>query len=276
VKVIVQKFGGTCVESEANQLLTAERIMEAKDRGLHPVVVVSAMGRQGQPYSTAELVSTVRRIHPDIQPRELDLLMSCGEIISTVAMAHLLRSKGYETVALSGGQAGLITDEYFGHAHIVHIEPHHLLAALQDGYMVFVAGFQGITERHEITTLGAGGSDYTAVALSRVIQETPTLPFGEELDLEPLQIFKDVSGEKLYRVELILAEGRTPDDPSPHLRRVRRHVSAGLPSPPAAGGRNGPQAPNPPCRKKLPEGRQPRHRGWRAALHPQRPRHRHR
>ena len=194
MKVTVQKFGGTCVESEANQLLTAERIMEAKDRGLHPVVVVSAMGRQGQPYSTAELVSTVGRIHPAIEPRELDLLMSCGEIISTVAMAHLLRSKGYETIALSGGQAGLITDEYFGHAHIVRIKPDLLLAALQDGCMVFVAGFQGNTEDHQITTLGAGGSDYTAVALCHVFRETPALPFGEELDVEPLQVFKEVDG----------------------------------------------------------------------------------
>ncbi|MBN1459051.1 MAG: hypothetical protein JXA57_05910 [Armatimonadetes bacterium] len=194
MKVVVQKFGGTCVESEENQLITAERIMEACDRGLHPVIVVSAMGRQGQPYSTAELVATVRRIHPDIEPRELDLLMSCGEIISTVAMAHLLRTKGYETLALTGGQAGLMTDGYYGHARIAHIAHGVLLSALQDGYMVFVAGFQGNTTDHQITTLGAGGSDYTAVALTHVMKETPQLPFGEELELEPLQVFKDVDG----------------------------------------------------------------------------------
>jgi len=194
MKVVVQKFGGTCVESEPNQLVTAERIMEARDRGLHPVVVVSAMGREGQPYSTMELVKMVRRIDPAIEPRELDLLMSCGEIMSTVAMAHLLRAKGYETIAFSGGQAGLITDDYFGQAHIVQIEPSRLLAALQDGYLVFVAGFQGVTPVHQITTLGAGGSDYTAVALTRVINETPKLPFGEELEVEPLQIWKEVNG----------------------------------------------------------------------------------
>ena len=107
MKVVVQKFGGTCVDSEPNQLITAERIMEARDRGLHPIVVVSAMGRAGQPYSTVEMVNLVRRIHPDIEARELDLLMSCGEIISTVAMAHLLKTKGYETIAFSGGQAGI-------------------------------------------------------------------------------------------------------------------------------------------------------------------------
>ena len=194
MKVTVQKFGGTCIESDANQLLTAERIMEARDRGLHPVVVVSAMGRQGQPYSTAEFVSMVRRIHADIEPRELDLLMSCGEIISTVAMAHLLRTKGYETIALSGGQAGLVTDEYYGHAHIVRINPALVLDSLQDGYMVFVAGFQGNTQTHQTTTLGAGGSDHTAVALTRIINETEKLPFGEDLVAEPLHVFKEVDG----------------------------------------------------------------------------------
>ena len=194
MRVVVQKFGGTCVESEANQQITAERLMEARDRGLHPVAVISAMGREGQPYSTVELVKTAQRIHPDVEPRELDLLMSCGEIMSTVAMAHLLRSKGYETIAMSGGQAGLITDEHYGRARIVRIRPDTVLQALQDGYIVFCAGFQGITEAHQVTTLGAGGSDYTAVALAWIIDETPKLPFGEKLEVAPLQIFKDVDG----------------------------------------------------------------------------------
>jgi len=207
MKVVVQKFGGTCVESEPNQLITAERIMEARDAGLYPVVVVSAMGREGQPYSTMDLVKTVRRIDPNIEQRDLDLLMSCGEIISTVAMAHLLRTRGYETIALSGGQAGLVTDEHYGHAHIVRIQPDLLLQALQDGLMVFVAGFQGITSDHQITTLGAGGSDYTAVALTRVIKETPKLPFGEELEVAPLQIWKEVDG-------IMTANPRSLDDES--------------------------------------------------------------
>ncbi len=194
MKVVVQKFGGRCVESEENQLITAERIMEARDRGLHPVVVVSAMGREGQPYSTVELVKTVRRIDPQIHPRELDLLMSCGEIISTVAMASLLRTQGYDTIAFSGGQAGLITDGVFGHARIVEIRPEPVLRALEEGQIVFVAGFQGNTTDHQITTLGAGGSDYTAVALSWIIQETPQLPFGDKLEVVPLQIFKEVDG----------------------------------------------------------------------------------
>ena len=195
VNVVVQKFGGTCTESPAHQLLAAERIMECRDQGLWPVAVISAMGREGQPYSTAELVKLVRQIHPKIEPRELDLLMSCGEIISTVAMAHLLKSKGYDTIALSGGQAGLITDHYHGHAAIIDIRPNEIFKALQERLIVFVAGFQGVTpERHVITTLGEGGSDYTAVALAVTLAGTPTLPFGEELRVAPLQVFKEVDG----------------------------------------------------------------------------------
>jgi len=195
VNVVVQKFGGTCTESHDHQLMAAERIMECRDQGLWPVAVISAMGREGQPYSTAELVKLVRQIDPKIEPRELDLLMSCGEIISTVAMAHLLKSKGYDTIALSGGQAGLITDSYHGHAQIIDIRPHEIFKALQEGRIVFVAGFQGVTaERHVITTLGEGGSDYTAVALAVTLARTPTLPFGDELRVAPLQIFKEVDG----------------------------------------------------------------------------------
>jgi aspartate kinase len=194
MKVVVQKFGGTCVESEQSQLLSAERIMEALDQGLQPVVVVSAAGRMGQPYSTAELVAWVTKLGPRISPRELDLLMSCGEIISTVAMAHLLSTKGYDTIALTGGQAGLITDVYHGHARIIRIEKDSILRFLQDKRLVFVTGFQGVSERHAITTLGEGGSDYTAAALAVLLAKGLQLPFGEEIEMTPLQIFKDVDG----------------------------------------------------------------------------------
>jgi aspartate kinase len=194
MKVVVQKFGGTCVESEQSQLLSAERIMEAVDQGLQPVVVVSAAGRMGQPYSTAELVAWVTKLGPRISPRELDLLMSCGEIISTVAMAHLLSTRGYDTIALTGGQAGLITDVYHGHARIIRIEKDSILRFLQDKRLVFVTGFQGVSERHAITTLGEGGSDYTAAALAVLLAQGLQLPFGEEIEMTPLQIFKDVDG----------------------------------------------------------------------------------
>jgi aspartate kinase len=194
MKVVVHKFGGTCVESDESQRLSAERIMEAKDQGLQPVVVISAAGRLGQPYSTAELVATGTRIDPHIKPRELDLLMGCGEIISTVVMAHRLSANGYDTIAFTGGQAGLITDVYHGHARIIRIEPDAILRSLQERKMVFVTGFQGVSERHAITTLGEGGSDYTAAALAVALAERPQLPFGEDLEMTPLHVFKDVEG----------------------------------------------------------------------------------
>lgn len=193
MKVVVQKFGGGCVEEE-NQELTAERIMEAKDVDLMPVIVISAMGRQGNPYSTPDLYALAHKISPNIEPRELDLLMSCGEILSTARMAHLLRSKGYETIALTGGQAGLVTDPYYNHARIIDIQPAHLLRALDEGEMVFVAGFQGVTTEHAITTLGEGGSDYTAVALAVTLQQTPRSPIGEEIEVAPVHIYKQVDG----------------------------------------------------------------------------------
>jgi aspartate kinase len=191
------KFGGTCVEGPENRALTADRIVEAKDRGLSPVVVVSAMGREGQPYSTANLVKFVRETNPNIAPRELDLLMSMGEIISTVMMAHLLRAQGFNTIALTGGQAGLLTDTFYGHAEIVDIQPDYLLRSLNEGYVIFVAGFQGVTgghEAHDITTLGEGGSDYTAVALAFTLQQPRTGVLKERVDVEPIHIYKDVDG----------------------------------------------------------------------------------
>jgi len=195
VRIVVQKFGGTCVEFPHSAELTAERIMEMKDQGISPVAVISAMGREGQPYSTPDLVNFVREIYPRIEPRELDLLMSCGEIIAVVAMANLLKAKGYDTMALSGGQAGLITDVYYGHARIIDIEPRRILQALTEGRIVFVAGFQGVAgEEHAITTLGEGGSDYTAVALAVTLGQIEVTPLREPLTVEPLEIYKEVDG----------------------------------------------------------------------------------
>lgn len=214
MRVVVQKFGGTCVESRSNQAVSAERIMEQKDQGIQPVVVISAAGRLGQPYSTAELVNTVTNIDPRISPRELDLLMCCGEIISTVAMAHLLSTKGYDTIALTGGQAGLITDVYHGHARVIRVEETHILRLLQDGKMIFVTGFQGVSERHAITTLGEGGSDYTAVALAMLLAQHNQLPFGDELQMMPLQIVKEVNGVMSVNPKTL---GQVGPDEAPRL-----------------------------------------------------------
>jgi aspartate kinase len=192
MKVVVQKFGGTCVEA-ANQESTVERILEVKDAGMYPVAVVSAMGRE-EPPSTPWLVDLAWRIDPKVEPRELDQLMSCGEIISAVRVAHLLKSKGYDTVALSGGQAGVITDDYHNHADIIELHPERVLAYLDEKRIVCVAGFQGITRDHAITTLGEGGTDYTAVALASVLHTRRPNPIAEEIEVAALRIYKEVEG----------------------------------------------------------------------------------
>jgi len=218
MRVVVQKFGGKCVEPGGNELITAERIMEARDGGLSPVVVVSAMGRELRDwneeiealvrkpegarrlalahfYSTAELVRLVSEIDPIIEPRELDMLMSCGEIISTVRLAHLLKSKGYVTMALTGGQVGLITDGFFGNARVIETRIAQLIECLDRPAIPLVTGFQGISPTgHAITTLGEGGSDYTAVCLAYALMHTERAPLQEPIELRGVEIYKDVDG----------------------------------------------------------------------------------
>lgn len=236
MRVIVQKFGGTCVEPGGNELVTAERIMETRDMGDFPVVVVSAMGRElrdwneeieelvREPegarklalahfYSTAELVRLVKEIDPIIEPRELDMLMSCGEIISTVRLAHLLKSRGYSTVSLSGGQVGLFTDGFYGHARVIQTDIHQLIDCLDRPTIPLVTGFQGVTTRdHAVTTLGEGGSDYTAICLAYALKTAERTPLQESITLGAVEIFKDVDG-----VMTANPANFTADDPRPGM-----------------------------------------------------------
>lgn len=181
VKYLVQKFGGTSLVGEESRRRVADIILAARDRGYHPVVV-SAIGRKGDPYATDTLLSMVREIWPEIQGRELDLLLSCGEIISGVIMTATLRARGAKAVFLTGGQAGIITDSNFNQASILEVRPQRIHNLSREGNIVVVAGFQGVTEDGEITTLGRGGSDTTAAAL------------GVALEAEAVEIYTDVNG----------------------------------------------------------------------------------
>ncbi len=182
MRIIVQKFGGTSVAAEDGRTKAVAKIIKAKEEGFSVVVVVSAMGRKGEPYATDTLIQLVKSIDLDVSPRELDLLISCGEIISTVVMAQTLEKHGHPAVALSGGQAGIVTDNNYGEAQILGINPENMLQHLGEGKIVIVAGFQGITAGGDITTLGRGGSDTTATAL------------GSALDAEIVEIYTDVDG----------------------------------------------------------------------------------
>lgn len=198
--IVVQKFGGRSVGTAEARRLAAERVREAIQDGFRPVVVVSAIGRMGEPYATDTLLSHLDAVDPECEPalRERDMLMACGEIISTVIMAQTLKSIGLRAVALTGGQAGIYTDYKYGDAQITDIDPSYIHQLLdEDGVdVVVVAGFQGVTDQGAITTLGRGGSDTTAAAL------------GAALGADKVEIYTHVDGVMTADPEVV-PEART-------------------------------------------------------------------
>ncbi|HHY81060.1 MAG TPA: aspartate kinase [Clostridiales bacterium] len=182
MRIIIQKFGGTSVAKPENREMAVQKIISAIKNGFKPVVVVSAMGRRGEPYATDTLIDFLKNTYPETQPRELDIIMSVGEIISSAVMANTLRSKGYDAMAVTGWQAGIITDQNYGNADVIDVKPSYIMHAVEQGKIPVVAGFQGATESGEITTLGRGGSDTTAAIL------------GEALNAESIEIYTDVDG----------------------------------------------------------------------------------
>ncbi|MGC5326395.1 aspartate kinase [Brevibacillus sp. SYSU BS000544] len=175
--LIVQKYGGTSVGTIERMQRVADRIIETKEQGNDVVVVVSAMGK-----STDVLVDMAKQITAQPSEREMDMLLSTGEQVSIALLAMTLQTKGYEAVSLTGWQAGITTESYHSRARIQDIEHTRLKKELAEGKIIIVAGFQGFTPDGEITTLGRGGSDTTAVALAA------------SLEADKCEIFTDVSG----------------------------------------------------------------------------------
>ena len=182
MRIIVQKFGGTSVASGERRNLVADKVICAIEQGYSPVVVVSAMGRKGDPYATDSLSSLINGKDCSVDKREADLLMSCGEIISAVVMAEAFAERGYKVRVLTGGNAGIITDDNFGNANVVSVEAEKVLKVLEQGLIPIVTGFQGMTEEGDFTTLGRGGSDVTGALL------------GKALNAEYVEIYTDVDG----------------------------------------------------------------------------------
>ena len=182
MKAVVLKFGGTSMATEYAREAAVARVREALSGGLKPVVVVSAMGRDGDPYATDTLKSLAEDIYPHLPLREIDMLMSCGEIISAVVLAATLHRAGIKAAVYTGLQAGLITDGTYGSARVIKCETGRLRRSLAEEIVPVVAGFQGATESGEINTLGRGGSDTTAVIL------------GAALGASHVEIFTDVNG----------------------------------------------------------------------------------
>lgn len=182
MRILVQKYGGALLATPEGRLQVAEQISATRKDGRSVVAVASAIGREGDPYATDTLVTLVRGISEEIEPRTLDLLLSTGEIISTALLAHTLSRAGCAAVALTGAQARIITTDEFNDARILSIDPLPTLRYLEQGMVVVVAGFQGVTAEGEVTTLGRGGSDTTAVAI------------GAALGADVVEIYKDVEG----------------------------------------------------------------------------------
>ncbi len=163
--VVVQKFGGTSVGSAERIKHVAERVLEEKDRGNDVVVVVSAMGK-----TTDSLVKLAGEITEKPSKREMDVLLSTGEQITISLLSMALNEKNVDAISLTGWQAGMETEAVHGNARILNIKTERIEEHLMDGKVVIVAGFQGITEGGDITTLGRGGSDTTAVALAAALK----------------------------------------------------------------------------------------------------------
>ncbi|WP_426446998.1 aspartate kinase [Paenibacillus sp. S-38] len=182
MKILVQKFGGTSLSTAEARAHVIEHIEDALNQGYKPVVVVSAMGRKGEPYATDTLLGWAASNGNALSPRERDMLLVCGELISAATLCSLLNAHGLPATVLTGAQAGIRTNADFGNAQILSIEPVRILEGLEQGKVVIVAGFQGQTEEGDFTTLGRGGSDTSATAL------------GAALHAEMVDIFTDVSG----------------------------------------------------------------------------------
>ncbi len=181
LRVIVQKFGGTSLATPASRQIAVQLVRRAQAEGFSVVVVVSAMGRRGDPYATDTLLDLVGPDLP-VSAAERDRLLSVGELISAVVMSGELRRHQLEPVVMSGGEAGIVTDSDHGQAHIISVDPRPLLTALNAARVPVVAGFQGVAKDGQVTTLGRGGSDTSAAAL------------GVALAAERVEIYTDVPG----------------------------------------------------------------------------------
>lgn len=192
--LLIQKFGGTSVQTKENREHVIKQIKQGLKEASKLVVVVSAIGRSPDPYATDTLLNMVDYKDKSTNSlRELDMLMSCGETIASVVLSNELQQNGIKATALSGAQAGLITNNSYTEAKIKKIKPKRIQHELNTHDVVVVAGFQGRTDDGDITTIGRGGSDTSAIAL------------GASLQASYVDIFTDVSG-------IMTADPRVVDD----------------------------------------------------------------
>lgn len=176
------KFGGTSINFESNREIAVQKICNYQNSGKLIVVVVSAMGRKGDPYATDTLIELMSRINKRIDPLKKDFIMCCGEIISAAIISHILESRGIDSIPMTGFQAGILTNNSFSNSEILEIDSTRIKGQLKKGKTLVITGFQGLTKNMELTTLGRGGSDITALAI------------GSSLKVKRIDIFTDVPG----------------------------------------------------------------------------------
>jgi len=177
VTLIVQKYGGTSVADPDRMRAVADHVAYTRHRGADVIVVVSAMGKSTD--NLLKLANDVSTVHPG---REMDMLLTTGERVSMSLLCMALAERGVEAISFTGSQVGIITDSAHGKAKILEVRGDRLREALNEGRVCVVAGFQGVSTDREITTLGRGGSDTTAVALAAA------------LDADACEIYTDVTG----------------------------------------------------------------------------------
>jgi aspartate kinase len=193
MSVVVQKYGGTSVADAQKLRQVAERVMRTRNHGHQVVVVVSAMGN-----TTDELLAMAKQISANPERRELDMLLSAGERISMALLSMAIRELGGDAISLTGSQSGIITTDRHVDARIIEVRPFRVHEALEQGKIVVVAGFQGVSRKKEVTTLGRGGSDTTAVAMAAA------------LDAEYCEICSDVDGVYSADPRVVPAATRIP------------------------------------------------------------------
>ena len=176
-RLIVQKYGGSSVADVASLHHVADRVVERKKQGYDVVVVVSAMGN-----STDDLLTLAQEVCPTPPRRELDMLLTAGERISMSLLSMAIQDRGFDAISFTGSQSGILTNDRHVDARIIEVRPIRIQDELERGRIVIVAGFQGMSYKREVTTLGRGGSDTTAIALAAA------------LDAEACEIYSDVDG----------------------------------------------------------------------------------
>ncbi|WP_334115885.1 aspartate kinase [Ligilactobacillus sp.] len=182
MKIVVQKFGGTSVRDDEARHAAMKHVACAVKKGFKAAVVVSAIGRKGDPYATDSLLELVGNEKSKLSPREMDMLVSVGEVISAAVFCEMLKENGLKATAMTGPDAGFKTNDDYRNAKVLDVEKQNLMEAFKTFDVVVVAGFQGLSKSGHVTTLGRGGSDTSAALL------------GAALGAEYCDIFTDVSG----------------------------------------------------------------------------------